>query len=167
MTTTDSIPRVYVGTFNKYNSGSIAGRWIDLDGHDSETFRKACLDLHSDEHDPEIMLQDFEGFPRSFYSESGLDPKVWEWLSLDERQREIVAAYAEALGSHDFDLSDALDRFVGEYDSGADYAQQLAEDMGAEIPSWMTVDWEATWENTLRHDFTSTHKDGSLWIFSN
>ncbi|HMP91047.1 MAG TPA: antirestriction protein ArdA, partial [Kiritimatiellia bacterium] len=64
MNTTTNTPRVYVGTYAKYNDGSIAGEWIDLEGHDADSFRDACLELHKDEADPELMFQDFEGFPR-------------------------------------------------------------------------------------------------------
>ena len=65
-TTTQTAPRVYVGTYAKYNNGSIKGAWIDLEGLDENSFHDACLELHKDESDPELMFQDFEGFPRRF-----------------------------------------------------------------------------------------------------
>ena len=71
---TYTIPRVYVGTYGKYNSGSIAGKWLDLDAYNNaEEFYNACRKLHSNEHDPEIMFQDFEGFPESYYGECSID----------------------------------------------------------------------------------------------
>src|SRR5690349_16831915 len=55
-------PRVYVGTYAKYNNGSIAGAWLDLEDYaDKDSFLAACAELHKDEDDPEFMFQDFEG----------------------------------------------------------------------------------------------------------
>jgi antirestriction protein len=68
---------VYVGTYHKYNCGSIEGRWLCLnDFLDEDQFLSACKELHKDEEDPELMYQDYEG-PKAFYSESRLDSKVW------------------------------------------------------------------------------------------
>ena len=53
--------KVYVGTFRKYNEGSIEGAWIDLDKFANyEEFIAACRKLHADETDPELMIQDVE-----------------------------------------------------------------------------------------------------------
>lgn len=69
--------RVYVGTYRKYNEGSINGGWLDLADYPSyNDFLGACHRLHKDESDPEFMIQDNEGFP------DGLD--CMEWMSEDE-----------------------------------------------------------------------------------
>ncbi|HFV4884879.1 TPA: antirestriction protein ArdA, partial [Escherichia coli] len=63
-------PAVYVGTWRKYNGGSIAGRWFDLTSFDDERgFFEACRELHQDEAEPELMFQDYEGFPGNMASE--------------------------------------------------------------------------------------------------
>ena len=50
-------PRIYVGTYAKYNDGSIAGKWLDLnDYEDINAFYKACKKLHKDESDPELGI---------------------------------------------------------------------------------------------------------------
>ena len=42
--------RVYVGTYNKYNSGSLFGKWLDLsDYSDKDEFMEACRELHKDD----------------------------------------------------------------------------------------------------------------------
>ena len=57
-------PRIYVGTYAKYNNGSIQGEWLDLDDYtDKSDFIQACLELHDDEEDPELMFQDWENIP--------------------------------------------------------------------------------------------------------
>ncbi|WHT75169.1 antirestriction protein ArdA [Myroides odoratimimus] len=51
--------KVYVGTYAKYNNGSIKGDWIELNNFSSiEEFYEFCSELHSDETDPEFMFQD-------------------------------------------------------------------------------------------------------------
>ena len=50
--TTLSEARVYVGTYGKYNAGSLLGEWLDLsDYSDKEEFYNACRELHKDEED--------------------------------------------------------------------------------------------------------------------
>ena len=52
---------IYVGTYQKYNEGSLYGKWIDLlDYSDLEEFYKDIRELHKDEDDPEFMFQDWE-----------------------------------------------------------------------------------------------------------
>jgi len=59
-----SNPRVYVGTYGKYNRGSIAGGWISLlECKDYADFLRKCRALHRGERDPEFMIQDTEDFP--------------------------------------------------------------------------------------------------------
>lgn len=59
-----SNPKVYVGTWGKYNRGSIAGGWLALnDCKDYQEFLRKCKTLHRGERDPEFMIQDTEDFP--------------------------------------------------------------------------------------------------------
>lgn len=95
-------PKLYCGTYGKYNNGSIAGKWLDMtDYDDAEEFFAACRELHKDEADPEFMFQDFECFPESLYSESmstkDVEPII-AYAKLDEEQRELVADFCEATG---------------------------------------------------------------------
>jgi antirestriction protein len=145
--------KIYVGTYAKYNNGSIAGAWIDLEQFsDKDDFLEACAQLHEDEDDPEFMFQDFEGFPDRFYSESGIDDSLFEYLALDDHDREILAAYIECTGESDATLDDAMDRFQGEHKSDEDFAYQLLEDCGdlpRDLPSYIVIDWEATARNIM------------------
>ena len=66
--------QVYVGTYRKYNEGSIKGGWLNLADYPKYgDFLTACKELHKDERDPEFMIQDTEDFP------DGLS--CMEWLS--------------------------------------------------------------------------------------
>lgn len=71
--TTLSAARVYVGTYGKYNAGSLFGKWLDLsDYSDKEEFYDACRELHKDEEDAEFMFQDWENVPENLIGESWL-----------------------------------------------------------------------------------------------
>lgn len=80
--------KVYVGTYKKYNGGSLAGAWLSLaDFKDYGAFLAACKKLHNDEADPEFLIEDSEGFP------DGLD--CLEWLYEDDFN-DVKKAMAEA-----------------------------------------------------------------------
>lgn len=158
--TTNTPPRLYVGTFAKYANGSIAGGWIDLEGHNTESFLETCGELHNDERDPEFMFQDFEGFPRSLYSESSIPETLWAFIEADEDEREVWEAYAEAVGypMEETTLEQAQEAYAGEYDSEADFAESICEECGlipSELPSWVAscIDWQAVWNSALRFDY--------------
>ena len=60
----------------------------------------------------------------------------------------------------DFDVStieNFEDMYQGQYDSGADFAEQIASDCGyvtRDLPSWIEIDWQKTWDNALSYDYT-------------
>ena len=98
--------RVYVGTYGKYNNGSIAGAWLDLDDYtDKDDFYEACAELHNDENDPEFMFQDYEGIPDGMISESHINDATWEWLALDDYDRDKVEFMVNDCG---YDPADAI-----------------------------------------------------------
>ena len=88
--------RIYVGTYAKYNSGSIKGAWLDLEDYAcKQDFYEACAELHSDEADPEYMFQDHEDIPKFFIGETCLSDDIWSYMdcAMDD---EVKAAYVEA-----------------------------------------------------------------------
>lgn len=149
--------RVYVGTYEKYNNGSIGGAWLDLDKFaDSSEYAEACRELHKDEDDPEFMLQDFEGFPARFYSESGLDDGFWDWLALDEDDRAMLEAYLSNCGD-DASFDEAQEAYQGQYNSDVDFVMDLLDgcgDIPQDLPSYICIDWEATARNIM-YDYFS------------
>jgi antirestriction protein len=174
MSTQTTSPALYVGTYHKYNSGSLRGAWLKLDDYaDRGEFLQACAKLHADESDRELMFQDCEGFPKCWYSESSAPPdELWEWLALDDGERLAFEAYAETKGSDDTCTIDNFrDCYEGTADSGADFAERIAENTCAipkDLPTWIFVDWEATWKCNLRHDYyTGTDSEGTLHFFRN
>ena len=77
--------------------------------------------------------------------------------------KELVDEYIEIYNTNGIDYFE--DAYQGEYKSGAEFAEQISSDCGYindNIPSWIEIDWESTWEN-LSYDYTEI--DGH--IFSN
>ena len=178
-TTKTTTAQIYVSTYAKYNEGSLKGEWVDLSQFsDASEFMEYCQELHADEADPEFMFQDFEGFPRCYYSESAdIDTleKLFDFLNMDEDDRKLLEMYAEATGYSidDIDLSDAQDAFCGTANSEADFAEQMAIDCGEiprNLPTWIAnaIDWDAAWNYSLRYDYmTATDEDGQMYFFLN
>lgn len=177
MTTTTTEAQLYVGTYNKYGSGSIFGEWVKLsDFSDADEFLEYCRELHADEEDPEFMFQDFEGFPSSFYSESMSSDeleKLFDFINMDDDDRELLELYADATGYDitEVELRDAQDAHHGSADSEAEFTERMAEECGdipRDFPTWVVIDWEASWNCNLRHDYnTATDKNGNIHFFLN
>ena len=48
------------------------------------------------------------------------------------------------------------DMYQGQYDSGAEFAEMIASDCGyvsRDMPSWIEIDWQKTWDNALSYDY--------------
>ncbi len=152
-------PAVYVGTWHKYNCGSIAGRWFDLTTFDDERdFFAACRALHQDEADPELMFQDYEGFPGNMASECHIN---WAWvegfrLARDEGCEEAYRLWVEDTGETDFDTF--RDAWWGEADSEEAFAVEFASDTGllADVPETVALyfDYEAYARDLFLDSFT-------------
>ena len=90
------------------------------------------------------------------YGEEEFREYYMQYSSLiDDYGQGLVDEYIE------YYFLDAIDHFEdaysGEYQSGADFAEQLASDCGyilRDFPSWIEIDWQATWDNALSYDYT-------------
>lgn len=121
--------RLYVGTYAKYNEGSIDGAWLDLEDYNTpEDFLEACYELHSDEEDPELMFQDYEDFPSEYYSESSPNLEaIYEWLEMDDEDRAILEAYQNCMDSKGT-LAEAKDALYMECSSWDDFVRDFANE---------------------------------------
>lgn len=81
----NKVPSVYVGTYGKYNNGSLEGEWVDLTQFsDREEFYEYCKELHEDEPDAEFMFQDWEYIPDGMIGESWIEESLWELMPFYE-----------------------------------------------------------------------------------
>ena len=135
----DNTPAIYCGTYAKYNNGSIFGKWFNLDEFaDKDEFIEACLELHGDEDDPELMFQDWENIPGDLCSESSVSEKVWEYMdACEEYDQGAVDAYLNIFWEWDKDAFE--ERYCGSgYREFVDYAEELFDECYAhECPDFL------------------------------
>ncbi|MGJ1538006.1 antirestriction protein ArdA [Sphingobacterium multivorum] len=137
--------RVYVGTFHKYNTGSLYGKWFELsDYSDIEEFYDACKELHADEEDPEYMYQDYENLPDELISEYGICANIFEVLEaiegMDENHKEPFFVWCNnhsrnlaKEGIYDL-ISNFEEDYQGDYDDEEDFAREIVEEL-YDLPS--------------------------------
>ena len=67
----------------------------------------------------------------------------------------VVSAFLENFDIAD--ISSCRDAYQGCYESGAEFAQQMAEDCGevGSNSSWIEIDWKASWDN-LSYDYVES-----------
>lgn len=124
-------PEVYVGTYGKYNSGSLEGQWVDLTKFDSkESFLQYCRQLHKNERDPEFMFQDHQGIPDIFIDESWIDERFWDYMEDTEHPAEVKEAVADHVSNVD-EYFDRIDDcyFYPDCDSMTDVAYYVIDEI--------------------------------------
>lgn len=186
MTNSTTNPALFITDYASYNAGLqfVCGKWYDLTEFNSiddlleeiqtvyneflndpenELERKIyienCID-YIDISNLELMITDFEGFPREMYSESfdtGLIEQLIEFSQLDEDDKNKIEAFSEAFGT---DLKTAIEKyeeaFIGEFDSDEDFAYEIAEQSGYEVNNnwpYNCIDWERA-ARDLMYDYT-------------
>lgn len=165
MITTLDDARIYVGTYAKYNDGSLFGKWLDLsDYSDKDKFIDACLELHKDEQDPELMFQDYENIPNELIGESWLSENFFELrdavetLSATEQDAFMVwcnnGHYDISKDEADSLISSFRDEYLGQYNNEEDYAYELIEDC-YDLPEFAKTyfDYEKFAHNLFMSDY--------------
>ena len=134
---TDTTPRAWIGCLACYNEGRLVGDWFDAATADEVT----TYDVHgahsrADSHD-ELWCFDHENIP----VRGELDPlTATAWgrclAEVDEHLRPALCAWVEsgdyvAEGTGDLpSISDFEERYQGHWDTFAEYAEQLADNIG-------------------------------------
>ena len=80
--------------------------------------------------------------------------------AIDEYDEDVVSAFLDIF---DIDSIGSLsDAYQGKYTDGAEFAESLVNDCySMEMPSWVEVDWKATWDNALSYDYSES--DGHIF----
>jgi hypothetical protein len=73
---------------------------------------------------------------------------------------EAVDALIDEMGDVCY-IEDCDERYRGCYDNEADFAEEFYTEL-YDVPSALVIDWEATWDTSLRYDFTSCN-DGTSY----
>ena len=70
----------------------------------------------------------------------------------EEYGKDAVSAFLELYDESDLQYFE--DAYQGRYDSEADFAEEFTNDVyGFDAPSFVVIDWDATWNCNLRYDF--------------
>lgn len=158
--------KLYCGTYRKYNEGSLKGAWMDLDDYENkEEFLKACLELHKDEKDPELMFQDREienDWEEGLYSECSVPEDYWDIKKAIEESYiddDIFSAFMNIEGGRpDVDMVKRCEEcyithISDSMNPGADYAEMEFEDAHSREElrrlEWIMryIDWDAVWRD--------------------
>jgi hypothetical protein len=73
------------------------------------------------------------------------------WRLLDVHYQGPIDAFIRLYDVNQLDNFD--DYYYGEFCDVREFVEHLLELEGTEIPSWVEVDYDATWECSLRHDY--------------
>ncbi len=123
------------------------GQDVEMTEYSEET--QELIDELVDDGNEIEVLEDFI----KEHGESNFNDYVEEYLqAVEEYDEEVVESFLEIFNIEDIgSLSDA---YQGQYDSGAEFAQSIVNDCYTmDMPSWVEVDWKATWDN-LDYDYT-------------
>ena len=86
-----------------------------------------------------------------------------EFLTYYEKYEELVKEYGQNLidefaENYDVDTVEHFDEmYQGQFTSGGEFAEVIASDCGyvsRDMPSWIEIDWEKTWDKALSYDYT-------------
>lgn len=146
-------PRIYAASLADYNNGELHGSWIEAAQPPEDIHEKIhkMLGASAIAGAEEWAIHDYEGFGRFRLHEFEQIETVSRIANGIVEHGPIFAHWVEHVGTEDIE---ALERFnehyLGSWDSLADYAEQLLEDMGVDInamaPDWLspyvTVDFE-------------------------
>lgn len=96
------------------------------------------------------------GIPDCIDLESDWDA-IQEYLGLTDYAQQIVMAYSNA--TNVFNPVEALESYVGQYATPADFCEELCEEVEGEalesLPGYLLgcIDWEMVWVRSLCHDY--------------
>jgi len=143
--TTDR-PRIYVACLAAYNNGRLHGRWIDAtDPHAVWEQVRAMLAESPEPEADEWSIHDYENFHGCRISEWASFDTVCDLADFVEEHGELGAMLYSQFGDDLEQARAAFEDYAGEYRSAADFAEQLHEDTGTEIPDSLKyyIDWTA------------------------
>ncbi len=143
----ENAPKIYVGTYGQYNSGSLFGKWFDLTDYSNlKEFLQDCFEFHRNELDPELMFQDWENIPDFLISECSLHKEAFAYFEaageMDDETAEAFEIYCKHINywpSNGYELDDQLESFRECYrgffggsmkDPELEYAYQYVEETG-------------------------------------
>ena len=131
------------------------GQDVEMTEYSDET-KELIDELVADGNDYDVLENFIEEHGESYFQSY-----IEEYLqAVDQYGEEVVAAFLDIF---DIDSIGSLsDAYQGEYKDGAEFAESLVADCySMDMPSWVEVDWQATWDNALSYDYSES--DGHIF----
>ena len=127
------------------------GQDVEITEYSEET-KELIDELVADGNDYDVL----EDFIKE-HGETYFLTYVEDYLqAIEEYDEEVVESFLEIF---DIDSIGSLsESYQGQFDSGADFAQNLAEDccmVPREMSGWIEIDWKASWDN-LDYDYVES-----------
>ena len=114
---------------------------------------KELLDEYNEEYCWEY--NDMVDFIKEYGEKNFRDYYEDYYRAVDDLGEDIVNAFIEVFYIES--IGNINESYQGEYNSGAEFAEQLARDCcdikDEHISSWIEIDWKASWDN-LSYDYT-------------
>ena len=130
------------------------GEDVEMTNSVTELFNELVDDGH-DADDLQAFIDE--------YSKSQFVDYIEEYLqAIDQYDEEVVESFIEIFDIQS--IGSLSESYQGQYDSGAEFAEQLAQDcceVPREMSSWIEIDWKASWDN-LDYDYVEC-SDGHIF----
>ena len=126
------------------------GEDVEMTEYSDETI-ELIDELVADGNDHDVL----EDFIKD-HGESNFNDYVEEYLQLiDQEGEDVVSAFLDVFNIED--IGNFHDAYQGRYTDGAEFAESLVNDCySMEMPSWVEIDWQATWDNALSYDYSES-----------
>ena len=113
-------------------------------------------ELVDDGHDADDLQAFIDEHGKSYF-----ESYIEDYLqAIDEYDEDVVTAFLDIF---DMDsIGNLSEAYQGRYTDGAEFAESIvSECYSMEMPSWVEVDWQKTWDNSLSYDYSES--DGHIF----
>lgn len=166
---TGDVPRIYLACLAAYNNGRLHGAWIAADQGEDHIWAelRKMLQASPEPGAEEWAIHDYAGFESAHIPEYLGFEKVCELAEFISERGELGAQVYSVFSEDLAQANNAFDDYAGEYTNVAEFAEQLHEDTGTEIPEALKyyIDWASLGRDlalngdifTIELSFQETH----------
>jgi antirestriction protein len=177
-------PQIWVGSLADYNNGDLYGKWLEAAREPEEIYADIQAMLTGSpaarrgEAPEEWGIFDYEGFGSLRLGEYEAVEDVARLAAGIAEHGPAFAAWAEATEREKATVESFSEAYCGHFDSAADYAEQLVDDVEGEelleaaMPEWLrpyfTIDYDALARDMeLGADIlTAPAEDGGVYVYN-
>jgi len=151
--------KIYVTCLAAYNSGHLHGIWIDANQNPYDILEEVNTMLQASpiEEAEEWAIHDYDGFEGASINEYDSFETVSKTAEFIDEHGALGAQLLNYYSDLDEAQTAIKDRYAGEYESLEDFARELTEQSGQEIPENLSyyIDYEAMGRDLAICDVTA------------